>query len=216
MLAVFWIYAAAYFLFPRSIHELVRPHERVFFMMLFVAPSCMGFPEYIGGKRMVSPREQKLLVAGVCILTAVRLDMHIEKVSTEIEPIIKDSHAMMTALPPNGTLLSVNISSPFYGQIGFGNHVICYYVAERDGMVPNVFTPSYLMVGYRHEGPLTMNWQQTPPEGYSFYDFIFVWGDNPSVEALMKMRGFRCRERKSFMAMYERIGSPILTEPAPR
>jgi len=211
MLCVFAMFVLAYFVAPRHMQELVRPHERVLFLAVFLSPACMGFPSTIRRKKVISEREQKFFVAIICVLTAVRLDMHIEKVTDEIEPAIRRGYELVTDLPPNGKLLPVMARTPFYGQIGIGSHVSLYYVAEKHGVVPSVFGPSYTIVRYRNEGPLSVVWQTTTPAQYPYYDFIFVWGDSPAFASVAQRAGFRRRQARSFMATYERIDSPLVS-----
>jgi hypothetical protein len=134
--AILLVMAALYFILPREISPLVRPHERVFIAALFLSLSCMGFPYELKGVRLIGRAEESVIVAGLCLFAAVRLNVLYSKISAPLCDEIKKSVEMMKELPENKKLASVFPGSAMAGKILFARHIANYYVTERNGFVP--------------------------------------------------------------------------------
>lgn len=185
-----------YFLAPRGIGALVGLLNRIFFLMLFTAPlACLN-------RRFL--RWEKLVVVLLCTITALRFDAYIFRTTAAISPVMKGARSLMQQLPERKRLYPICGVSPYAGQIGIGLHIQAYYVIDRTGYVPSLFSTDYMLVRTKEKGAYSFDPGRINIEKLRTFDYIFVWGDNTRMEGELKKIDFAPMVRDGGLGIYQR------------
>jgi hypothetical protein len=179
-----------YLVSPKDLDPLIRPHERVLFLALFFSPACMGFPAQVRGRPLLSAAEEKLLVLVVCIIVGFRMDSYMLGTTAMLEPALDDTIDCIRQLPPRGSLLPVFSNEQYFGKVGIVKHAAAYYVIEKEGLVPSLFSSDYMMVRYRSQPPVPDERTPLEPSVLRRYDYLLVFGYAPHLDAGIKNAGF--------------------------
>jgi hypothetical protein len=196
-----------YLFSPKDLGPLIRPHERVFFLALFFSPACMGFPQTFRGKTLLHSREEKLFVLVVCLIVGFRMDIYMLRTTGLVEPVLDDTLACIRQLPPRGFLLPIFNDRQYFGNIGVIKHAAAYYVIEKEGFVPSLFSSDYMMVRYRNPHPLVSEKPPFDPSVLRHYDFLLVFGYSPDVDSGLANAGFSRLKTAGPIAVFQQSRS---------
>jgi len=92
---------------------------------------------------------------------------------------------------------------PMLANRTYCSHIDAYYVIDRDGYVPSLFSMPYMIVQYAKKPEYSPNARMITPEMIGLYDYIFVWGDNQKVEGSLQLMGFFPYTRCSVFGVYQ-------------
>jgi hypothetical protein len=205
--AVFASLLLLYLFSPKDLDPLIRPHERVFFLALFFSPACMGFPHTFRGKTLLHSREEKLFVLVVCLIVGFRMDNYMLRTTELFEPALYDTLACIRQLPPRGFLLPIFNDLQYFGKVGIVKHAAAYYVIEKEGLVPSLFSSDYMMVRYRNSHPLVSEKSPFDTLVLRHYDYLLVFGCSPDIDSRLANAGFSTLKTAGPVAVFQQSRS---------
>jgi len=174
-----------YLAVPENMGPLVRPHERILFLLTVLLPLCCAY---------IKPfRLEKIIVVGVCLVVYGFACAHVLKIGDTQIGFYKNAVELLRSIPVGKKILPINVT----------NHLEAYYVIERDGYVPTLFSSQYMTVRYR-QSPLCMPKNQPPSfQLLHSYDYLFIRRANKQmVDGLPKI-GFRLFENRGIYSVFE-------------
>lgn len=199
-----FIYCASlfvlYLITPRQVLFMIRPYERLLFFLLFLLPLCC-----INRKHLMV---EKIAVVLICTFSFVRAEDYFSKVSTRLNPSMAEARALLNELPERKRLMTVWAQWPGMGSIGYAYCVQAYYTMDREGYVSSLYTGQFTFVKHKNALAYSPHPREITREMVLPYDFLFVWGREPGVEAFLMNSGFKPWREKPAMAVYINTSTP--------
>ena len=188
-----------YFFVPSEFFSLVRPQERVLYLLLFLLPVCLI------GNNIV--KYEKTIVIVSCLIVFFLAFSYFSKRAERISRSLAAGRELLQKLPEGKKVLPLWFAIPGYGRLSPWYNLSSYYVADRDGYVPILFSTEYMPVKYITH-PLVSNYpSRIDSVLLAGYDYLFIWGPNKPAENLLLAEGYR------LLFDYGRMGYKVYSAP---
>jgi len=176
------VLSCLYFLSPLDLFPLVRPHERVFWFVVFFAPIAMKMP----GKGSFG--NAVLVTCSLCLFGFQSLQ--VGTIYGRLAERLEESRDMVKRLPEGKNLVSIWERAPSFGEIKYGAHLEAYYVVDRKGIVRSLFARPYQIVQYRGGAPIRSGRPALTASALVPFDFCLVWKGREPVDCETLKLGF--------------------------
>jgi hypothetical protein len=178
-----------YVFLPTEIGPLVRPHERVFYLILYLAPICLVSKKYV--------IFEKWAVVVICIISFWQATLYFRSCEDICSPALVQTRNLFRAIPNDKKLLHISLDGPFT------RHIDAYYLINNGGYVPSLFSASYMMVRYKNKPVYNPNADRVTDKTLRWFDYILVTGESREFGKWLGKLGFPLVEQTDFAAIYK-------------
>jgi hypothetical protein len=193
-----WMLLTMYFLTPASYKHLIGANERILYVLIFIAPICIT-----ANTRFILL--EKLLVTATCIIVTLFSHNYFSRYSRYVTPTLEAGRELINQIPDNKKLISLNAISPYMKRVSPFVHISSYYLYDKTGFTPGLFSLPYMIVQYKtRNSKTTNNLDDISTTEISTYDYVLIWGDSPECEQKMENLTFRLVDRKMRFGLYAR------------
>jgi hypothetical protein len=180
-----------YFLAPTYAGPLVRPHERIFYMLLFLLPICCT-------NRIYTSIEKGVVII-LCSAITIQAYSYFTQQTNITDPLLEHARAALDKVPQEKKLMA--IWSPSSNL----QHIDAYYVIDRNGYVPSLFSAPYMIVQYLTKPVFSYSQKYITLEMLRKYDYLFVSDDTAEVEARLNNINFTLFHRENNFGIYKNL-----------
>jgi hypothetical protein len=156
-------------------------------MLMLLLPLCC-----ISRKRLFA---EMLFVVIICSAIFIKTSCYVIKHSDNESQFFSAAHHLLADVPAEKKLLPVE-------AVPISNHLEAYYLIEKNGYVPTLFSSPYMMVHYRYPPVSLGNTGRLSYAVLRNYDYLFVSGDNAALEGFLKSVKFTVAGRELFFGVY--------------
>ncbi|MFH0919112.1 MAG: hypothetical protein V1913_02015, partial [Fibrobacterota bacterium] len=142
--------ALIYMLAPIQIGSLVRPEERVLYLLVFILPICCINNRHV--------RLEKGLVICLCVVSFFLASQFFARFADTIYPSLSSARTLLRRVSPGKKLIPLLAAQSQVGRLRPLSFIDAYYVIDGNGYVPTLFSTQYMTVKYR-EKPV-FSWDQ--------------------------------------------------------
>lgn len=171
-----------YWFVPSVIGPLVRPHDRVLFLLLALLPICFVNKKLLVFERIATPI--------LCVAVFVLAYHYFTACGKALSPHITTGRNLLKQIPPEKKLLPVNIAVPYLYRIGVWNFIAAYYAVDGNGYVPCLASEKYMVVNYREKPEFQIYAKTNIPKQIGAYEYLIVWGHNEKSRERLAREGF--------------------------
>jgi hypothetical protein len=160
-------------------------------MAVFLLPLCC-----IGQRRIFVEKVFVITICSVAFLYSSNyFDARIGGLSRHLAP----ARNLLQQIPEGKRLFPIRVSGPFVG------HIEAFYVIDKNGYVPTLFSAPYMIVKYREEPSFTPDIHELSDEMVSKYDYAIVWGFNDKLIKHLNNIHFDLVDKYDDIAIYKNL-----------
>lgn len=161
---------------PKQWGDLVRPQDRVLFMLIFMAPICC-----VGRYHIPFERTTVIIVCTIVFLSGFN---YFSQEGGKRNSYFSDARNLLRRIPGEKKLMPVWPYGTYCG------HVDAFYVIDGDGYVPTLFSAPYMMVRYREKPFYSPMVTEMTPDMLRRYDYLLMWGVSKAIDDSLAKHSF--------------------------
>jgi hypothetical protein len=182
------VLAIGYIISPADLKHLVRPHERIYFVLVLLLPLCCT--------NMRRPLLERVFVIIICSGIFLKTSVYVIKHSDEDSAFFTTARNLLLNIPKGKKLMPIEM-------VNISNHLEAYYLIEKEGYVPTLFSAPYMTVKYRTQPIYEPDIAKLSYETIRKYDYLFVTGDHAAIERLLTSANFTAIDRGMLFGVYK-------------
>jgi hypothetical protein len=187
-----------YLIIPLQIGALIRPQERVLHFVLFLLPICCT--------HSIKLNVERIIVVSLSLFTVFHATKYFNEYSDAVCPDLQSGRRLFQSLSPGKTLMPLLAANSQIGRVNPYLFLDAYYLIDKNGYVPSLFSETYMMVKYREKPNFSYNLRNVSTEMLTQYDYLLVRGAHiQKVNKDMREWGFALIKRAGSHGVYLNI-----------